>query len=40
MPQLLDNEDFEETIDEVEVVAWHAFKDVCNELLEKKNTKG
>ena len=32
---LLDNEDFEATIDELEPAAWHATKDVCKGFIVK-----
>ena len=31
--QLLDNEDFEATVNDLEQAAWHAFKDVCKRFL-------
>ena len=33
--QLLDNEDFETTMDELEQAAWYSHKDLCKEFLGK-----
>ena len=33
--KLLDDEDFEATLDELELAVSHAFKDVCKGFLEK-----